>query len=248
MSRPGLLRNGLGYLALARLLLWFIVASRFNSPAELTPRVIDLTRRFFKALGIEAVLVGGERLSADRPTLYMSSHQGLFDHFLALSLLPGRTIGLEKAETQRYPVYGRAARYWGQIFIRRDDPAAAKQACATVVERLRAGTSVVVYPEGTRSKDGRLGPLKKGVFHIAAGAGVPIVPVAVVGMFELMPPGRALCRQGRVELRVGEAIPPCPDTPEGREALRERVRERLEALRSAPTAATAPAAPPLEAP
>jgi 1-acyl-sn-glycerol-3-phosphate acyltransferase len=86
---------------------------------------------------------------------------------------------------------------------------------------------VVLFPEGTRSRDGRLLPFKKGSVHLALDAGVPLVPMAIWGTFAAMPRGSLLVRRGHVRLVIGEPIETVDLTAEDRHRLNDRVRERV---------------------
>src|SRR6478736_5063470 len=90
------------------------------------------------------------------------------------------------------------------IFIDRQNPVAARRSIDEAARRIKAGQSVVIFPEGTRTRDGRLGSFKKGGFHLAIDSGADIVPMAIQGSRELMPPGSPLIRSGQVRLQIGE--------------------------------------------
>ncbi len=113
------------------------------------------------------------------------------------------------------------------IFIDRQNPLAARRSIDQAVRRIRAGSSVAIFPEGTRSRDGRLGPLKKGGFHLAITAGVPIVPIGIRGAHEVMPRGSLILRRGPVTLVVGAPIATVGLSPADRDALLERVRSEI---------------------
>ena len=85
-----------------------------------------------------------------------------------------------------------------------------------------------MFPEGTRSRDGMLAPFKKGGFHLAMSAGVPVVPIAITGAGDVMPPGHLLVRPGPVLIDVGEPIPTAGMKPDDRDALVARVRDDIQ--------------------
>jgi 1-acyl-sn-glycerol-3-phosphate acyltransferase len=97
-------------------------------------------------------------------------------------------------------------------------------------QRIHDGISVLIFPEGTRTRDGSLGPFKKGGFHLAIKAGVPIVPVALRGTRELMPAGSLLLRSGTMTVIIGEPIATLGLSDAERTALNERVRGVVEAM------------------
>ena len=119
----------------------------------------------------------------------------------------------------------RAGRF---IFIDRQNAVAARRSMEEAARRIRSGQSVVIFPEGTRTRDGRLGPFKKGGFHLAIDSGADIVPVAIRGSREVMPRGvGADPRRARSRVEVGEPIPTAGLGPGDREALIAKVRARV---------------------
>jgi 1-acyl-sn-glycerol-3-phosphate acyltransferase len=105
--------------------------------------------------------------------------------------------------------------------------------------RIRSGQSVVIFPEGTRTRDGRLLPFKKGGFHLAMESGVDIVPVAIHGSRKTMPRGAALIRAGTVTVEVGAPIPTAGLTGSDRDALIAKVRGQVAAMLGEPDAPAA---------
>jgi len=117
----------------------------------------------------------------------------------------------------------------GTIFIDRSNRERAISSLHRAAAEIRGGKSVVIFPEGTRSRTGRLLPFKKGGFVMAAEAGVPIVPLATVGGHRMLPPGALQIRPGRYVVAFGAPVDP-RDFP-SREALMKEVRNRIAALR-----------------
>jgi len=226
--RPSLPRNVVGYAVFAGLLVFFLAANLMFGPRRILRPVKAALRFMLRAVGLRVRVVGSERLEPGRAYLYMSNHVTLIDHLIALAYLPGYLVGLEKVETLRLPVYGWAARRWGQVHIdRAAGGPGALESCRAIEERLRAGTGVVLYPEGTRSRDGRLLPFKRGVFHIAVNTGADVVPLALKGLHRLLPPGRATAAAGEVELRVGRPVAAPEPGPDAVETLSRRVRAAI---------------------
>ena len=145
-------------------------------------------------------------------------------------VLPRRIRMLAIKQLARIPLFG-----WGMwagrfIFIDRQNAVAARRSIGAAGRRIHDGESVLIFPEGTRTRDGTLGPFKKGSFHLAVKAGVPIVPVALRGTRELMPRGSFLLRSGTITAVVGEPIPTQGLGEEERANLNERVRSVVEAM------------------
>jgi 1-acyl-sn-glycerol-3-phosphate acyltransferase len=194
---------------------------------RLTRDAIDARARRFGAavverLGIDLQVEGAERVPPGRAYVYMSNHQSHLDIPILYASLPSPTIRMVgKAELFRIPVWGPALRKAEFIEVDRGDRAQALSAMARAAELVKDGVSIWVAPEGTRSRDGRLSPLKKGGFHLAVGTGAPIVPVAIRGTIDVLPRGTKKMRSGLpVAVTIG-----APIEVEGRTAasLREEV-------------------------
>jgi 1-acyl-sn-glycerol-3-phosphate acyltransferase len=220
-------RNVGGYGVLAALLAFFLPASLLFPPQRLVRPVKAMLRFMFRVFGWRVRVVGAERLDPNRSYVYMSNHLTAVDHLLALAYLPGYLVGLEKVETLRLPVYGWAARRWGQVHIDRANVESALESWRTIEERLAAGRNVVLYPEGTRSVDGRLQPFKKGVFQIAVNAGAVVVPISLKGPHRLFPPGRALAAKGDVEVWIGQPTAAPAPGPDAADQLSRQVRQDM---------------------
>lgn len=159
------------------------------------------------------VLDGEEHLTADRPCVFVFNHQSKLDLPVLIHLVRRDATGVAKKEIKRVPVLGQILDAAGLVFIDRADPGRAIEQLQPAVRKLRdEGISLVVAPEGTRSSTPRIGPFKKGPFHIAMQAGVPVVPVVLRNTGELMWRGSQLIKPGTVEVKV---LPPV-DTSEWR--------------------------------
>lgn len=181
---------------------------------ELTRDAVDERTRWFgrrvvDLLDIELVATGAAQVPPGRAYVYMANHQSHLDIPVLYATLPSPTIRMVgKAELFRIPLWGRAARAAEYIEIDRGDHAKAMASMAAAGRLIADGVSVFIAPEGTRSRDGRLGPLKKGGFHLALGAHAPIVPVAIRGTIDILPRGASVARRGqRVEVAIGAPIP-----------------------------------------
>jgi 1-acyl-sn-glycerol-3-phosphate acyltransferase len=132
-----------------------------------------------------------------------------------------------KKEFFRVPIIGRGMVARGFIRVDRRNREQALQAVEKGVEALKAGKSFVVYPEGTRSPDGRLQSFKKGVFVMALKAGAPIIPISVSGSNKIMPKGKFVMRPGVVRITIHKAVATEGYTIEDREIIIERVRQAI---------------------
>ncbi len=155
--------------------------------------------------GIELVVKGEEHLWSKRPAVFIFNHQSSTDLFIAAKLIRKDATGIAKKELKNFPILGQMMTAAGVIFIDRKDRAKAIEAMKPAVEALKNGTSIIIFPEGTRSKDYKLGTFKKGAFHIAMQAGVPIVPVVIRNAHDAMPLGTNVFRAAAIEVIV---LPP----------------------------------------
>jgi 1-acyl-sn-glycerol-3-phosphate acyltransferase len=185
-----------------------------------------------RMLGIRLEVSGLEHVVADRPTLYCINHRSNVDVVAFEALFPRcpRLRGLYKTEVGRVPVLGRAMRLVGFVPVDRANRASAIASVDAAAERLLAGDSFLIAPEGTRGRSGQLLPFKKGGFFMAIKAQVPVVPVALHGTAEAMPRGRFWVRPGVVRVEVGEPIPTAGLTIHDRDRLMETVRARLQTM------------------
>ena len=157
--------------------------------------------------GVRLDVQGAEHLAAARPAVVLFNHQSQLDVLILAKLLRGGFTGVAKKEAANVPGFGLMFRLMDVAFVDRADPAKARAALEPAVERLREGISLVIAPEGTRSPTPALGPFKKGAFHVAMQAGVPILPVVIRNAGELMWRGSSTIRSGTVQVKV---LPPIP--------------------------------------
>jgi len=139
--------------------------------------------------GVRLTTSGMEHLAGQEAVIYMGNHQSNFDILALFACLPGQFRWIAKEELFRIPLFGYSMKRSGYIPLNRDDRRKALQSMRAAAARIAAGTSVVIFPEGTRSEDGNLLPFKKGGFSLAKEAGVPIVPLAILGSGEINPKG-----------------------------------------------------------
>lgn len=177
------------------------------------------------ATGIRMRITGAEYARAPRPAVFVFNHQSQFDMVVLAAVLGAGFTGIVKKEVTSNPVFGPLLRFAGATFIDRSDTSGTRAALAPVVETLRAGLSIVIAPEGTRSLTPRVGPFKKGAFHIAAQAGVPIIPVVIRNAGEIAWRNSTIVRGGELDVAVLPPIDVSAWNPDDMSAEVERVRQ-----------------------
>lgn len=183
------------------------------------------------AAGVKIVVHGGEHVSEDTPRVFVANHVSWFDIPASIVALPPYGF-VAKRELEKIPLFGPAARAVGVIYIDRENRKAAFGAIDDAAEKIRAGQSVLVYPEGTRGERYALRPFKKGPFVLAIGSGAPIVPVVIHGTIAVNPRGAFRASPGVVNVHILNPVPTVGLTYEERDTLAERVRlDMAECLR-----------------
>jgi 1-acyl-sn-glycerol-3-phosphate acyltransferase len=202
------------------------IADREGGVYDMAPRL--WSRALLWAGGVRVRLHNAERLRHAEPRIYVSNHVSWFDVFTLASYVPHyKFVG--KAELFRIPFFGAAARAAGMIPIERENRKSAFQSYELAAARIRAGASVVVYPEGTRGPSYGLRSFKKGPFVLAAAAQVPIVPTIVHGTMRIQPKGAFRIRSGAVDVHFLEPISTQGMTYDDRDRLSHECWNRMAA-------------------
>jgi 1-acyl-sn-glycerol-3-phosphate acyltransferase len=175
--------------------------------------------------GVKVRKEGGSKLDPGTPYIFAANHQSQFDIFVLSGYLGHTFSWLAKKELFQIPIWGRAMRAAGYIPIDRSHGREAIKSLTEAAAKIAAGTSVAIFPEGTRSPDGRLREFKSGGMVLAIKSGVAVVPVAITGTHRVLPKGAFLARPGEVTVRVGEAIDVSAYGPRQKQELAARVHE-----------------------
>jgi 1-acyl-sn-glycerol-3-phosphate acyltransferase len=183
------------------------------------------SRMILKTSGIRVHSEGLEHIDPAQPAVYAANHLSALDIPVLYASLPTQFRILAKTELFRYPFMGWHLTRSGQIPIAHGDARASLRGLNRASDSLRKGMPLVIFPEGGRSRDGRLQSFMGGAFYMAIKAQAPIVPVVMVGAFELLPMNSFHIRPGRVEMIVGEPIPTKGMSPREMDKLAARVRE-----------------------
>jgi 1-acyl-sn-glycerol-3-phosphate acyltransferase len=199
-------------------------------------------RNGYTLAGIRVRAVGREQLEAGRAYLFISNHVSNLDPPLITPLLGRRVAIIAKQELFKIPLFGRAMKKGSFVAVNRAARRSAVESVTNAVHVLQSGLGMLVFPEGTRSPDGKLLTFKKGPFQLAKEAGVPVVPITVVGTYEAWP-------KGSWKLRAGEVVvyfhPPVdPKDFATKEDLLAAVRATIESALPEAQRRTATAQPP----
>jgi 1-acyl-sn-glycerol-3-phosphate acyltransferase len=168
-----------------------------------------ITNAGVRAAGIKIEISGLENVPLGRSCIFMSNHVSNLDPPVVLPLLPGRSSVLLKKELMNIPILGRAMRMAKFVPVTRGHSRdAAQTSVEAAAEALRSGLHILVYPEGTRSPDGRLSTFKKGPFFLAQETQAPIIPIALSGTQTMMHKGSGAIEPGLARIQLLPAIEP----------------------------------------
>ncbi|HEX6924126.1 MAG TPA: lysophospholipid acyltransferase family protein [Longimicrobiaceae bacterium] len=183
------------------------------------------------ASNVSVTAHGIDRVDWNSPHVLVCNHVSFYDVFALASILPTPFAFVAKKELARIPFFGIAWRVAGHISIDRSDRASAIQSLRKAGESIREHRStVIIFPEGTRSLTGQMLPFKKGAFNLAIEARVPILPVVVIGSADVQRPGSLRVRSGPIHLYFGEPMPPPSSANGALEPYMASVRRRMEEM------------------
>jgi len=191
------------------------------------PIVRTWARLIIRASRNPVSLEGLERVDPAHPAIYMTNHQSYFDVICLAAFLPLPVRFVAKRILAYIPVFGQVMWATGHIIIAREDRKQSFQALDRAAEKIRRGTSVLVFPEGTRSPDGRLLPFKKGGFVLGIKAQVPIIPISISGTRPMMPKGSFRFARTRVRMAVGDPVKAAEFDLSRKEELMGKVRHEI---------------------
>jgi 1-acyl-sn-glycerol-3-phosphate acyltransferase len=183
--------------------------------------------------GARVKVVGLDHIDLSGTYIFMSNHVSNLDPPILCPLIPRRTSILAKKEIWRIPILGKALDLAEIVPVERENRDAAIQSIRRAGEVMRHHINMTLFPEGTRSRDGRLLPFKKGPFHLAAETGFPIVPITILGTYEMMPKGSMIVRPGTATLVFHPPVDPkqYPSREELMQAVRDVINGALPAER-----------------
>ncbi len=185
--------------------------------------------------GAKLQIVGRERIPRDRPCFFMANHQSALDIPIMIFLLDGDVRFFSKSDLFRIPVFGWVLARYGYIPVDKRRPRITYRALQRLLPRYRKNPlSIAVFPEGTRSRDGRLSTFRRGTMRVAASTGMSIVPVTIDGSYRVNHRDEYRLRPGLIRVVVHEPIPPDEVVRLTPDALRDRVVQAIAADLSPP--------------
>jgi len=164
-------------------------------------------RTLLRIAGIKVRVIGAENLDPKVTYVFAGNHTSQLDIYSFQASCPHDFRWIAKKELFRIPIFGQAMRKVGFISIDRSRGRDALKSLFMAAQRIADGSSVLIFPEGTRSKNGKLQPFKAGAFLLAIKSGVPVIPIGINNATALLPKGTLLPHPGEIVIRIGEPIP-----------------------------------------
>ena len=173
---------------------------------------------------------GRAHIERGKSYVFVANHQGAFDIFMIYGFLGVPIKWVMKAGLEKIPFVGAACRAAGFIFVDNSSSKAAARSVREAERALKSGASIAIFPEGSRTKTGRLGRFKKGAYQMAADQHLPIIPITLNGPFDVLPIGSLNLHRRPMEMVIHEAIPAESMDPshEGLQQMANRTREIIE--------------------
>ena len=213
-------------------------ASLFDRTGRLQHKVaVAWGRMLLRICMIRVDVLGAEKLDADQQYVFVSNHFSLVDTPVMFGSMPREFRILARHGLWKIPFIGWHLNRAGHVPVERENPRAAARSLAHAAEKLRDGTSLLIFPEGGRTREATMRRFKQGAGAIAIQAQQPIVPMALVGTRKILLPNSAHLHPGHAELRVGKPIPTVGLTSRDAAQLMRDVQETVAALAEPPLTA-----------
>lgn len=184
--------------------------------------------RVFCILSLVRVrVVGADRVEKNKSYVFVANHQGAYDIFAIYGYLGHQFRWMMKKGLEKIPLVGYSCRVSGHIYVDNSSPAAVRATMAEAEKRLSGGMSVVVFPEGSRTPDGKMHAFRRGAFALAMEFGLPVVPVTIDGAYSVMPRQAMLPHYGTITLTIHQPIYPDGEGRHDLAQLMERSRASI---------------------
>jgi 1-acyl-sn-glycerol-3-phosphate acyltransferase len=219
-------------------LIWFVamplsIIALLSTPLDRSGRTFHRMNRIWShfilwIFGINVKIKGAEFIDSGKHYIYISNHSSAFDIPAVVVGIPDDIRFVLKKELTRIPIWGWALKYGHYITIDRGKARDARKSLEEAAVLMRNGASVILFAEGTRTRDGKLQPFKRGAFTLAVKAGLPIIPVTINNTFRILPRGSLRVHPADIELVFSKPIPTAEiGGREEEQRLVELVREAI---------------------
>lgn len=205
-----------------------MISSVFDATGKLQHKVaVAWARMLLRICLVRVDVIGAQRLDSEQPYVFCSNHFSLIDTPLMFASMPRPFRILARHRLWRIPFLGWHLGRAGHLPVNRENPREAVKNIQAAADKIRSGTTILLFPEGGRQQGNQQRPFKPGAAHIAIRAGVPIVPVAIVGTNRILPRGSSHLRPGNAQLRIGDPIPTADLPKSGGKELIRRVQDEV---------------------
>ncbi len=178
---------------------------------------------------VKVTVFGRENIDSKTPYVFVANHQGAYDILSVYGYLGHSFRWMMKKSLEKIPFLGWGCKRAGHIFVDNSSPAAVRQTMATARLQLQKDMSITVFPEGSRSWDGKMIPFKKGAYLLAVQFNLPIVPITIDGSFDVMPRFKKLPMWGHIKITIHKPI----EVPEGGFRIKDVMEESYNIIHSA---------------
>lgn len=177
---------------------------------------------------VKVSVTGKENIDPKKPYVFVANHQSAYDIFVIYGYLGHSFRWMMKKSLEKIPFIGWSCKRAGMVFVDNSSPAAIKETMAKARTQLQNEQSLIVFPEGSRTWNGKLSPFKKGAYLLAVQFGLPIVPITIDGAFDVMPRFKKVPNWGHVKLTIHKPIVP----PEGGFRIKDVMEETYNTIHS----------------
>lgn len=181
--------------------------------------------------GAKVTYRGFEKIPADVPVLYVANHESFFDVLLTLTKLPGTICFVAKKSFGKIPIFAQALQLYNTLFIDRDNIKQGLSVILKAIDNVKAGMSVFIFPEGTRSRDGNMSEFKEGSMKIAVKSGCPIVPIAISNTAEIFENHFPMLKSVPVVIEILDPVIPSEYDSKEQKHLGKLCKDRIEEAR-----------------
>lgn len=207
---------------------WAILCGILDKSGNAAHKIARLWSRLLcEWNGVKVEIIGMEQVRKDQPQIFVANHQGFFDIFALSGYLPVQMRWVAKSSLFHIPIVGWAMKAAGYISVKRENRKQAYRAFLKTVEKIKSGCSIVIFPEGTRSEDGTVGPFKKGSHLLAARSGAPMVPVTIIGTGAILKKGSLLFQPGFIRIIISPPVTVNESMAEKGDAILGRIRDTI---------------------